>query len=140
MQDGIDGKFPVLSSYTNRSIAEKISQPNIMHAGIVTTQAVTMRPAMPQRTAEALLVAPTPRMAEEITWVVETGMPSRLANSMIEAAAVSAAKPSIDRNSTTFSPIVRIMRQPPNAVPSPIAVAAASTTQSGTSRLLLLQP
>src|SRR4051794_41558382 len=115
MQDGIDGKFPVLSSYTNRSIAEKISQPNIMHAGIVTTQAVTIRPATPQRTAEALLVAPTPRMAEEITWVAETGMPTRLANSMIEAAPVAVAKPSFIRNSTTCSPIVRLFTHPPAA-------------------------
>src|SRR6476620_12716221 len=79
---------------TKRSIPEKISQPKVMQAGMVTTQAVTMRPAIPQRTADALLVAPTPRMAEEITCVVDTGMPSRLANSMIDAAAVSAAKPS----------------------------------------------
>ncbi len=67
------------------------SQPIAMQAGIVTIQAVTMLPATPQRTARRLPVAPTPMMLELMTWVVEIGMPSRVASSMIVAAVVSAA-------------------------------------------------
>ena len=74
------------------------------------------------------------------TWVVETGMPIRLAISMIVAAAVSAANPSIGRSSTTFNPIVLMIRQPPVAVPKPMAVAAERTTQSGMPQSLPDQP
>ncbi len=44
-------------------------------AGMVMTQATTMRWAMFQRTAEARREAPTPTMAPVMVWVVETGMP-----------------------------------------------------------------
>src|SRR6266487_5949909 len=117
-----------------------MTQPSTIHAGIVTTHATTMRPAIPQRTADNLLVAPTPRIAEEMTWVVETGIPRRLAVSRMAAAAVSAAKPLIGRNSTTLNPTVRTMRQPPTAVPRPIEVAAARITHSGTPHWLPVQP
>ena len=43
-------------------------------AGIVSTQATRMLRATPQRTPRMPLV-PTPMMALEMTWVVETGMP-----------------------------------------------------------------
>ena len=43
-------------------------------AGIVITQAQTMRPATPQRTAENLCVAPTPIIAPVMVCVVETGI------------------------------------------------------------------
>src|SRR5919199_3801837 len=108
------------------------AQPIAIQAGIVTNQAVTIRPAMPQRTDERRLVAPTPRIEEEMTCVVETGIPRRLAISITVAAAVSAAKPSIGRNATTRRPIVCTMRQPPIEVPSPMAVAADRITHSGT--------
>ena len=52
-----------------------MAQPRAVHAGRVTTHATMMCPAIPQRTADKRLVAPTPRMAEEMTWVVETGIP-----------------------------------------------------------------
>ena len=48
-----------------------------MQAGIVTIQALTIRPAIPQRTAESRFVAPTPTMEPVIVCVVLTGMPSR---------------------------------------------------------------
>jgi len=76
------------------------SHPIAMQAGMVTIQAVTMFPATPQCTARRLPVAPTPRIDELMTWVVETGMPRRLATSIIVAAVVSAAKPWIGFNST----------------------------------------
>src|SRR5438045_9770123 len=117
-----------------------MAQPRAMHAGMVTTHATTMCPAIPQRTADKRLVAPTPRIAEEMTWVVETGIPKRLATSMMAAAAVSAAKPLIGRNSTTLSPIVLTMRQHPIDVPRPIEVAAARINHKGTPHGLPAQP
>ena len=95
-----------------------------------------MRRAKPQRTADRRRVEPTPRMAEPIVWVVDTGTPSRLAASMTVAAAVSAAKPWIGRSSTTRKPMVRMMRQPPIDVPRPIAVAAVTMIQAGTCQSL----
>src|SRR5947209_10831773 len=86
------------------------------------------------------MFAATPRMSEEMTWGVETGIPKRLATSMMAAAAVSAAKPLIGRNSTTLSPIVLTMRQPPIDVPRPIEVAAARITHKGTPHWLPVQP
>ena len=44
-------------------------------AGIVSTHAITMFPATPQRTAESRSLAPTPMIALEITCVVDTGIP-----------------------------------------------------------------
>ena len=51
------------------------------------------------------------------------------------AAVVSAAKPWIGSSFTTFWPIVLMIRQPPAAVPSDIAVAARRITHSGTIEL-----
>ena len=48
------------------------------------------------------------------------------------AAVVSAAKPWTGSSFTTCWPIVRMIRQPPAAVPSEIAVAASRITHSGT--------
>jgi hypothetical protein len=44
---------------------------------MVSTQAQTMLPARPQRTAENFCAEPTPTMAPVMVWVVDTGMPSR---------------------------------------------------------------
>ena len=44
-------------------------------AGMVSTQAQTIRVATPQRTAERRLVEPTPTIAPVMVWVVLTGIP-----------------------------------------------------------------
>src|SRR6188768_3544587 len=62
-------------------------------SGIVRTQATTMLPATPHRTAEIRFVAPTPMMHALMQCVVETGTPRRLATMIVTAPAVSAAKP-----------------------------------------------
>src|SRR4029434_6943930 len=62
-------------------------------AGMVRIQAQTMRPATPQRTADRRRVAPTPTIAPVMVWVVETGMPRKVARYREQAAAVSAEKP-----------------------------------------------
>ena len=46
---------------------------------MVRIHAVTMFPAMPQRTAESRFVAPAPITAPEMTCVVESGYPSFVA-------------------------------------------------------------
>ena len=104
----------------------------IAAAGIVITQAMTMLPAMFQRTAETRRAEPTPTMAPVIVWVVETGMPSSVAMKRVMAPPVSAQKPCIGVRRVIFEPIVLTMRQPPKSVPSAIAVWQASTTQKGT--------
>ena len=93
-----------------------------------------MLPATPQRTAENRSLEPTPMIADEMTWVVDTGIPKWEAPMMIVAAVVSAAKPWTGSSFTTRWPIVLMIRQPPAAVPSEIAVAATRITQSGHGR------
>src|SRR6266576_175823 len=100
-------------------------------AGIVRIQAMTILPATPQRTAESRSDEPTPMIALEMTWVVETGIPKCDAVRMIVAAVVSAAKPWTGSSLTTRWPIVLMMRQPPAAVPKEMAVAARTITHSG---------
>ncbi|TDQ09128.1 hypothetical protein DEV91_1599 [Phyllobacterium brassicacearum] len=46
---------------------------------MVISQATTMLPAKPQRTAETRRADPTPMIAPVIVWVVDTGMPSHVA-------------------------------------------------------------
>ena len=70
-------------------------------AGIVRIQATTMLPATPQRTAENRSLAPTPMIADEMTWVVETGIPKCEAVRMTVAAVVSAANPWMGSSLTT---------------------------------------
>ena len=99
--------------------------------GIVRIQAQTIRRVTPQRTAEIRLTAPTPDMAPVITWVVLTGIPRWVARKILEAAAVSAQKPSMGLNLVIFCPMVFTIRQPPVNVPRAIAACALSTTQRG---------
>ena len=93
---------------------------------------MTMLPATPHRTAENRSLDPTPMIADEMTCVVDTGIPKLDAPRMIVAAVVSAANPWTGSSFTTFWPIVLMIRQPPAAVPSDIAVAARRITHSGT--------
>ena len=60
---------------------------------MVKTQAQTMLPATPQRTAEALRTDPTPTMAPVMVWVVDTGTPIAVARNSVIAPPVSAQKP-----------------------------------------------
>lgn len=62
---------------------------------MVKSQAQMMFPATPQRTAESLLVEPTPTMAPVMVCVVLTGIPATVAPMMEQAAAVSALNPPI---------------------------------------------
>ena len=101
---------------------------------MVITHAQTIRPATPQRTADSLRVEPAPTIAPVIVWVVETGMPRKVARYSDEAAAVSAEKPPTGLSAVIFCPRVLTMRQPPDSVPSAIAPLASRMTQIGTGR------
>ena len=90
--------------------------------GIVKSHAQMMFPATPQRTAESLLVAPTPTIAPVIVWVVLTGIPATVAPMIEQAAAASALKPPMGRRFVILVPIVLTIRQPPNIVPNAITV------------------
>jgi len=59
---------------------------------------MTMLPATPQRTADNRSLAPTPMIALEITWVVETGIPKCDAVRMIEGHPMSDSRTPIVPN------------------------------------------
>ena len=54
-------------------VSRTTAAPAAAAAGRVSSQATTMFPATPQRTAEKRLAAPAPVMPPEMTWVVESG-------------------------------------------------------------------
>lgn len=90
--------FPVLMEaveLSQRTIfrSNAISQPRMPQIGKVSIQANTILRAMPQRTAERRLVAPTPIIEVLIQCVVLTGMPKCEAISITVAADVVAANP-----------------------------------------------
>src|SRR5512145_3002544 len=97
------------------------------------TQAVTIEPATPQRTAENRRLAPAPITQPEIVCVVETGKPKWAVVQRIPAQAVCAAKPWGGSIFAIRVPIVLMIFQPPAYVPSAIAVAALATTHKGMS-------
>src|SRR5260370_26282742 len=99
--------------------------------GMVRTQASNIFWATPQRTADTRFDAPTPMMLAEITCVVLTGAPKWVATRITVAPAVSAAKPLMGRSLIILWPIVFMIRQPPEAVPRPIATAQLTITQMG---------
>ena len=82
-------------------------------AGSVSTQAATMLPATPQRTAETRLAAPVPMIAPEMTCVVESGKPTCEAARITVAPTPCAAKPWAGSILMIRLPIVRMIRQPP---------------------------
>src|SRR3954451_20658379 len=100
-------------------------------AGIVSTHAVAMLPATPHSTADSRRVAPTPITDDVMMCVVDTGRPyDAVANSTPDAT-VWDAKPAAGSILMTLRPKVRMIRQPPEYVPSEIAVAAERITHSG---------
>ena len=65
------------------------------------------------------------------TCVVDSGSPRWVEDRITAVLVVSAVKPWIRWMSLTRRPSVRMIRQPPMYVPSPIANAADRTTQNG---------
>src|SRR5207244_10747681 len=98
-------------------------------AGIVRIHAQTMRLATPQRTAESLVVAPTPTIAPVMVWVVLTGIPKKDARITVIPPAVSAQNPPTGLSFVIRVPIVFTILQPPDNVPNAIAACADRITQ-----------
>ena len=98
---------------------------------MVRIHAHTIRPARPQRTALKRFTLPTPMIAPEMVWVVETGIPAVAEPKRQNAAAVYAQNPPTGLSLVIFMPMVLTMRHPPASVPKPIAACAESTTQNG---------
>src|SRR5262245_47816107 len=92
-----------------------------------------MFPTTPQRTAESRLAAPAPTIDPDITCVVLSGMPTCEAARITAAPDACAANPCGGSILMIREPIVRTIRQPPKYVPSAIALAEATTTQTGIS-------
>src|SRR5690606_41478901 len=90
---------------------------------MVRIQAQMMRSITVIFSARGFLAKPTPMIAVEMLWVVETGMPKWAAVTRIVADADSAAKPSIGCSFTILWPSVLLVRQPPAAAPAAITSA-----------------
>ena len=97
--------------------------------GIVSIHAHSRLMVTPHRTAESLLVAPTPMMEPAMVWVVLTGMPSFSVINNVIAPAVSALTPSSGVTFVIRVPIVLTIFHPPLSVPNAIQVKLASGTQ-----------
>ena len=89
--------------------------------GIVKTQAHSKLTVIPQRTAETLLVRPTPMIDPVIVCVVLTGTLKCSVKYKVKAPAVSAATPSNEVTFVIFDPIVFTIFHPPLKVPAAIA-------------------
>src|SRR3954467_11320693 len=92
---------------------QKVVAATAAEAGMVSTQAHTMRVATPQRTAERRWVVPTPTIAPVMVGGGETGIPACEAKNNVIAPAVSAQKPPTGLSLVILLPIVCTMRQPP---------------------------
>ena len=97
-------------------------------AGMVITQAQTIRFPTPHLTAENLLTAPAPMMEPEIACVVLAGTPAHARTARIVAPPVSAENPWYGFSWVIFTAIVFTILQPPKNVPRLIAVAAIIMT------------
>src|SRR3546814_3012510 len=75
--------------------------------------------------------------ASDLVWVVDTGMPKWAVSVSMVAERVSAAKPWIGCSLTILWPIVLMIFQPPEAVPSAITTAQVTTIQTAISCSLL---
>ena len=82
----------------------------------------------PQRTADNLLVAPTPIMEPAIVCVVLTGIPSFSLINKVMAPAVSALTPSSGVTFVILVPMVFTIFHPPLKVPSAMQVKLANGT------------
>src|SRR5436190_2093208 len=97
---------------------------------MVRIQAQTMRSTTDHLMALRRREAPTPMMAAEMLWVVDTGMPRWVAARMTVAELASAAKPLMGCSFTILWPRVLMMRQPPTAVPEAMVKAQTTLIQS----------
>lgn len=99
--------------------------------GIVNNQATNSFFVTPHRTADKRFTAPTPIIDPVMVCVVLTGMCNASDKYKVNAPAVSAATPSMGVTLVILEPMVLMILQPPERVPSEMAVKQAKATQSG---------
>src|SRR4051794_41948705 len=89
--------------------------------GSVRIHARTIRCPQIQRTERTPRVVPTPRIAPVIAWVVEMGIPRRVAPMIVMAAAGSAQKPPTGWRRGVPPPLGFTIRPPPHILPHALA-------------------
>ena len=96
------------------------TNPTVQVAGMVTTQAIAISPThrqlVPLRPA-----VPAPTTDEAAAWVVEMGTPRAVAPKIAVVAPMLAATPVRAFRLVSRSPMVRMMRHPPQTVPRAMA-------------------
>src|SRR5215211_4363480 len=127
--------IPVTATTTTPAVPVAASHdaaaPTTAAAGRVKLHARTIRPAIPQCTDASRRPAPAPKIEPVHTCVVDSGRPRCVEDRITAVLVVSAVNPWTVWMSLTRRPRVRMIRQPPMYVPSPIASPAARTTQNG---------
>src|ERR1700730_7569900 len=94
MQYDANGSQLTLLTITEiNRIMKNDSAANVAAAGMVRTHAQTILPATRHLTADSRVVDPTPAIAPVIVWVVDTGIPEKVAPNKVSAPAVSAQNP-----------------------------------------------
>lgn len=121
--------FIKLISYWNKITKRYVSPANKALTGMVSIHAQSRLTVTPQRTADTLLVTPTPMMEPVMVCVVETGIPKWSVKNKVRAPADSALTPSNEVTLVILVPIVFTIFQPPLIVPRPMAKNDTSGTQ-----------
>ena len=103
---------------------------------MVSIQAQIIFPATPQRTAESLLVDPTPTIAPVMVWVVLTGIPATVAPIIEQAAAVMQLTPGYLVSVAGFYDMLDLEPVGRNTAPA-VAVAAISAAASDPDAIIL---
>src|SRR5699024_222228 len=106
---------------------------DLAEIGNVITQVTIIRCAVFHLTPLMRLDAPTPRIDEDTTCVVDNGKCNEDATKIVNAEDKSAAAPLAGRIFIMLPPTVLMIFQPPTAVPRPIAAAQATLTHNSIS-------
>ena len=99
----------------------------MIHASTISPTTLRLMP-IPEPT-------PAPATDEAAAWVVEIGTPSPVAPKIEVTAPMLAATPEAACRVVIFRPIVSMIFQPPQTVPSAMEPYAANSTQVGTAML-----
>ena len=101
-------------------ITQNINAAKSAEIGNVITHVIIIRCAVFHLTPLALLEAPTPRIDDDTTCVVDNGKCNDEATNIVNADDKSAAAPFAGRIFIMFPPTVLIIFHPPIAVPRPL--------------------
>ena len=117
------------SHYLKKITAKYVTPATSAEIGMVKIQAHSKLMVIPHRTAETLLVSPTPIIAPVMVCVVDTGIPKCSVIKSVIAPEVSAATPSKGVTFVIRVPMVFTIFQPPLNVPKEIIKNDTNGTQ-----------